>query len=175
MTQRGKCSLYRRPRKGFSLRVRLHFLLIQNHWSCIWVSIIQQERGNPLWAGSRYWTLHYLLDRGIAGRRYIPPERLFWDQAPAAPLMTPSISWGPPATQIQRFYNLYTSAFVTSLLRRPPWPTWTGGRRITSHRQLSKWWFWAFKLCSGSSLYYWSTHHICHCKWTPFQCGSYWT
>lgn len=123
MAQRGKCSLYRRPRKGFSLRVGPHFHLIQNHWSCIWVSIIQQEHRIPLWEGSRYWTLHYLLDRGIAGRQYIPPERLFWDQAPAAPLMTPSISRGPPATQIQRFYNLYTSAFVISLLQRPPWPT----------------------------------------------------
>lgn len=129
MTQRGKCSLYRRPRKGFSLRARPHFHLIQNYWSCIWVSIIQQEHRNPLWEGSRYWTLHYLLDRGIAGRQYIPPERLFWDRAPAAPLMTPSISRGPPATQIKRFYNLYTSMFVTSLVRCPPWPTLTGGRR----------------------------------------------
>lgn len=28
------------------------------------------------------------------GLQYIPPERLFWDQAPAVPLMTSSISWG---------------------------------------------------------------------------------
>lgn len=74
--------------------MRPHCCLIQNHWSCIWVSIIQQEQCSPLWDGSRYWTLHYLFDRGIAGLQYIPPERLLWDQAPAAPLMTPSISWG---------------------------------------------------------------------------------
>lgn len=33
-------------------------------------------------------------DRGIVELQYIPPERLFWDQAPAVPLMTSSISWG---------------------------------------------------------------------------------
>lgn len=38
---------------------RPHCCLIQNHWSCIWVSIIQKECCNPLWEGSRYWTLHY--------------------------------------------------------------------------------------------------------------------
>ena len=33
-------------------------------------------------------------DRGIVGLQYIPPERLFWDQAPAEHLMTSSISRG---------------------------------------------------------------------------------
>lgn len=102
-TQWDKCSLYRRQRKPYSLRARPRFHLIQNHWSCICVSIIQQERCNPLWEGSRCWTPHYLCDRGIAGWEYIPPERLFWDQEPAVPLMTPSISRGPPATQIKWF------------------------------------------------------------------------
>lgn len=44
----------------------------------------------------REWILDSILpfDRGIVRLQYIPPERLFWDQAPAAPLMTSSISWG---------------------------------------------------------------------------------
>lgn len=44
----------------------------------------------------REWILDSILpfDRGIVGLQYIPPERLFWDQAPAVPLMTSSISWG---------------------------------------------------------------------------------
>lgn len=67
---------------------------MQNHWSFIWVSIIHQESGLPLREGSGYWTLHYLFDRGIVGLQYIPPERLFWDQAPAVHLMTSSISRG---------------------------------------------------------------------------------
>ena len=44
----------------------------------------------------REWILDSILpfDGGIVRLQYIPPERLFWDQAPAAPLMTSSISWG---------------------------------------------------------------------------------
>lgn len=139
MTQWDKCSLYRRSRKAYLLRARPRFHLIQNYWSCICVSIIQQERCNPLWEGSRCWTLHYLCDRGIAGWQYIPPERLFWDQEPAVPLMTPSISRGPPATQIQRFYNLYTSVFVTSLLRRPPWSTLLDRWQANIQPPLTQW------------------------------------
>lgn len=97
---------------------RPYCCLMHNHWSWIWVSIIQQEHCNPLWEGSRYWTLHYLFDRGIAGLQYIPPERLLWDRAPAAPLMTPSIYRG----LLQHKYCNFT-IYAHPCVRLLPWST----------------------------------------------------
>lgn len=54
-----------------------------------------------------------LFDRGIAERQYISPERLFWDQEPAVPLMTSSISFWLPETWLG-WFTIYSHLFVLS-------------------------------------------------------------
>lgn len=176
--------------KGEWEPMRPRCCLMQSHWSFIWLSIIQQESSHPLWEESRYWTLHYLFDRGIAGLQHIPPERLLWDQALAVPLMTSSISWGLLEHDYGDLQFIHICCCVDFLCTQFSCSELCGLLLSASGTANSQQWLsedyiktclvrlnvhlipyriYTYVPCSGLPLHYWSTHRICHCKWAALQ------